>query len=193
MNHQNSQPSPVLFFETVNAYHRTAAVKAALELEIFTAIAEGQNTVGDIAKRCNGSERGVEILCNYLVVIGFLSKQDSRYGLTPDSQLFLSRTSPAYVGEAVHFLLSPILRQAFDDLSTAVRSGSTALGGEGIVNPDNPVWVRFAEAMGNMAMGASKQLPPFVAAEGIQPAKVLDIAAGHGLYGIAFAQTYPEA
>lgn len=39
-----SQPSPALFLTTVNAYQRTAAIKAAIELEIFTAIGSGIKT-----------------------------------------------------------------------------------------------------------------------------------------------------
>ncbi len=31
-------PTPTLFFETVNAYQRTASLKAAIELDVFTAI-----------------------------------------------------------------------------------------------------------------------------------------------------------
>ena len=48
-------PSPALFFDTVFAYQRTAALKAAIELELFTAIDEGAHTVPAIAKRCKAS------------------------------------------------------------------------------------------------------------------------------------------
>ena len=40
----SQQPSPQLFFETINAYQRTEALKAAIELEVFTAVAEGNTT-----------------------------------------------------------------------------------------------------------------------------------------------------
>ena len=46
------QPSPQLFFQTINAHQRTEALKAAIELEVFTAIAEGNTTAAEIAKRC---------------------------------------------------------------------------------------------------------------------------------------------
>ena len=36
------QPTPQLFFQTVNSYQRTEALKAAIELEVFTAIGEGR-------------------------------------------------------------------------------------------------------------------------------------------------------
>src|SRR5438309_2405272 len=71
---ETQQPSPALFFETMNAYQRTACLKGAIELNLFTAIAEGADTAETLARRCGASERGVRILCDYLVIIGFLTK-----------------------------------------------------------------------------------------------------------------------
>jgi ubiquinone/menaquinone biosynthesis C-methylase UbiE len=192
-NPQAQAPSPVLIFETINAFQRSAAIKAAVDLEIFTAISEGNRTVGTIARRCAATERGISILCDYLTVIGFLTKEDSQYGLTVDSSFFLSRTSPAYVGDALDFMLSPTIRQAFDDLATTARTGTTILGGEGIVSPENAVWIRFAKAMGHMAFGAAQQIAALAGAKTSGPIRVLDIAAGHGMYGIAFATANPQA
>jgi hypothetical protein len=44
-------PSPEKFFETLTAYQHTAALKAAIELDLFTAIGDGQNTVQALAKK----------------------------------------------------------------------------------------------------------------------------------------------
>ena len=63
-------------------------MKAAIELDLVTAIGEGQNGVRALVKRIRGSERGVRILCDCLVVIGFLGKTEDRYGLTEDSAVF---------------------------------------------------------------------------------------------------------
>ena len=68
--------SPALFLDTVNAYQRTAAIKAAIELDLFTAIGEGRETSQALALRCGASERGMRILSDYLVVIGFLRKRE---------------------------------------------------------------------------------------------------------------------
>ena len=98
------QPSPVLFFQTINAHQHTEALKAAIELEVFTAIGEGNTTVPAIAKRCQTSERGMRILCDYLTIMGMLTKQGNEYALTQDSATFLDQRSPAYLGSAVNFL-----------------------------------------------------------------------------------------
>src|SRR6266478_2682822 len=114
------QPSPQLFFQTANSYQRTEALKAAVELEVFTAIGEGRETAASIAERCRTSERGMRILCDFLCVMGFLNKDAQRYILTPDSAVFLDRHSPAYLGGALEFLLAPGLIGGFKNIADAV-------------------------------------------------------------------------
>lgn len=94
------QPSPQKFFETMTAYQRTAALKAAIDLDLFTAIGEGQTTVSALANRIGGTERAVRMLSDSLVALGFLVKTGNSYGLSPDSAMFLDTRSPAYVGSA---------------------------------------------------------------------------------------------
>jgi 2-polyprenyl-3-methyl-5-hydroxy-6-metoxy-1,4-benzoquinol methylase len=190
---QTRQPSPEHFFQTVNAYQASAALNAALELEVFTAIGEGARTAQELASRCSASERGMRILCDYLVVIGFLTKEGGQYDLPLDSAVFLDRRSPAYLGGATEFLLSPMLTSGFADLASAVRAGGTVLPEGGTVAPENPVWVKFARAMAPMAALPAQLMAELLQAGDAPALKVLDIAAGHGLYGIAFARANPRA
>jgi ubiquinone/menaquinone biosynthesis C-methylase UbiE len=187
------QPSPQLFFQTINAYQRTEALKAALELEVFTAIGEGNTTAADIAKRCQASERGTRILCDFLTVMGMLTKDGVTYSLTPDSAFFLDKRSPAYLGGTTAFLGSPMLTDGARYMADAVRKGGTALPNDGTVGPDHPVWVTFARAMSPMMAMASELIPKIVDPQANKKIKVLDIAAGHGLFGIGFARNNPQA
>jgi len=98
------QPSPQLFFQTINAYQRSEALKTAIELEVFTAIGESNSTAAQIAKRCQTSEKGMRILCDFLTIMGMLTKQGDRYALTLDSATFLDKRSPAYLGGATELL-----------------------------------------------------------------------------------------
>src|SRR5271169_6208040 len=139
----HTQPTPELIFETLNAYQRTAALKAAIELGVFTAIGEGADTPAALAKRCQAAERGVRMLCDYLVICGLLTKQAQRYALTPDTAVFLDQRSPAYCGGIIGFLSSPELRSAFDNFAAVVRKGGSLLPGEGTTTPENPIWVEF--------------------------------------------------
>jgi len=185
------QPTPERFFGAINAYEQTEAIKAAVELEVFTAIAEDNTTAAAIAKRCQASERGVRVLCDFLTIHGFLTKDGTRYGLTQDSAVFLDRRSPAYCGGVIEFLLTPRVREAHALLTEAVRRGGSALG-EGNMVPENPDWVKFARAMMPM-MVMPAQIMTAELRKGGEAHKVLDIAAGHGLYGITVAKQNPEA
>ncbi|MBV9499345.1 MAG: class I SAM-dependent methyltransferase [Acidobacteriaceae bacterium] len=185
------EPNPGIILDNLNAYQRSAALKAAIELDVFTQIARGNRSADAIAKAISASPRGVRILCDYLAISGFLSKDDGQYSLTPDSGTFLDRNSPAYFGTAARFLLDPRLIAPFLNLTEVVRTGRTTLPHEGTVSHDNPIWVDFAKQMTPMAFPTAKEIAVLVAADG--EIRVLDIAAGHGLFGIMIAQQNAKA
>jgi SAM-dependent methyltransferase len=187
------QPSPQLFFQTINAHQRTEALKAAIELEVFTAIGEGGTTAAQIAQRTGASEKGVRVLCDFLTIHGMLTKQGDQYALTLDSATFLDKHSPAYLGGAVEFLCSPMLTDGAKHMAEAVRKGGTAMENEGTIGPDNPIWVKFARGMAPMMALPAQLIAKLVDPNPDRKLKILDIAAGHGLFGIAFANNNPQA
>nr|WP_244540145.1 class I SAM-dependent methyltransferase [Kaistia soli] len=171
-------------------FQKTAAARAAVEVGVFKAIAAGADDASAIASATSSSERGVEILCDYLAFLGLLQKRDGRYGLTPSSAVFLDPESPAYFGGVVAFLASPeILGLLLDDPAAYVRNG----GAVGLANiaPDNPIWIKFASAMTPLMAATADEVGERVAAWPRPPRKVLDIAAGHGRWGIAVGKAVP--
>ena len=73
----------------------------------------------EVALRCGASERGIRILCDYLTILGFLSKVDGTYDLTLDTRVFLSRNSQAYLGGTLSFLAAEAVQS---DSTILVRS-----------------------------------------------------------------------
>jgi ubiquinone/menaquinone biosynthesis C-methylase UbiE len=187
------QPSPQLFFQTINAHQRTEALKAAIELEVFTAIGEGNTTPAEIAKRCQASEKGIRVLCDYLTIMEMLTKQDTHYSLTLDSSVFLDKRSPAYLGGATEFLCSTMLTDGFKNIAEAVRRGGTAMDNDGTIGPDHPVWVKFARGMAPMMAMPAQLMAKLADPNADRKLKILDIAAGHGLFGITFATNNQQA
>jgi ubiquinone/menaquinone biosynthesis C-methylase UbiE len=183
----------MLFFETINGYQRAAALKAAIELELFTAIGEGATTVEALALRCQASVRGVRILSDYLAVLGFLSKRDGQYALTQDTAVFLDRRSPAYVGGAIGFLTDERLKGKFEDVAACVRKGGTVDEEGGTMSVENPIWLEFARSMGKLQSNPAEQVAQMLHVENAPHLKVLDIAAGHGMFGITVARHSPHA
>jgi ubiquinone/menaquinone biosynthesis C-methylase UbiE len=185
-------PSADLVFDSMFAYQKSAALKSAVELDLFTAIDDGASSALAIAQRVNASERGVRILCDFLTVNRLLSKSDGAYRLVPESAAFLSKKSPAYLGSVARFLVMPELGKFMETLPEAVRRGGVEDTGHSTVAPDNPIWVEFARSMMPMMIPNAHAIAELVAG-GTTPIKVLDIAAGHGAFGIAIAQRNPNA
>jgi SAM-dependent methyltransferase len=192
MSDQPTQPSPELFFRAVNAFQLTAVIKGAIELDVFTAIAEGNKSVAALAERCATSERGMRILCDYLTTFGFLTKDAGEYTLTQDSAIFLDRRSPIYLGGAIDFLLAPQVLEAHKNIAAVVRKGGAIYSEEGSVSPENPLWVHFARGMMPLMALPAKLIAQLIEIDKDRKIKVLDIAASHGLFGITLAQQSPH-
>jgi 2-polyprenyl-3-methyl-5-hydroxy-6-metoxy-1,4-benzoquinol methylase len=192
----SSAPSPQRYLEVINAYQQGGALKAAIDLELFThlgASAEKTATAGELAGRCQCPERGIRILCDALTVFGFLTKSGERYGLTPDSAVFLDQKSPAYLGASAKFFFAPGIMEAFSDLATTIRRGQVHTSELGTTAPEHPVWMDFARAMGPMMIPPARMTADLVPLAADRETRVLDISASHGAYGIAFAQKNPRA
>jgi hypothetical protein len=178
-------------FDAFTGYQRTAALKAAIELDVFTAVGAGAVTLPALAERCGAAERGVRALANRLVVDGFLTKDGERYGLAPEAAVFLDRSSAAYVGSMIGFLTAPtITRPSTPDRGRPPRRHG--VDAQGSLAPDHPVWVEFARAMAPGARMTAEVLAALLATDGPVRGSVLDIAAGHGLYGITLARHNPD-
>jgi 2-polyprenyl-3-methyl-5-hydroxy-6-metoxy-1,4-benzoquinol methylase len=189
----SSRPSPEHIFATLNAHQQTAALKTAIELDLFSVIDEGNHRCEEIAKRLNASARGVRIFCDFLTILGFLRKEDERYSLSEDAALFLSKRSPHYMGSIAEFLTDAHHYQNMAHLAEAVRRGGTATGKGNNLEPNDRLWVSFARSMAPLTVPTAIFMAQLVGAPELGAIRVLDIAAGHGIYGITIAQQNPKA
>ncbi|HLX27363.1 MAG TPA: class I SAM-dependent methyltransferase [Casimicrobiaceae bacterium] len=179
--------SPQLFLDHLLGFQKTAALKAAVALDLFSVIAMGDSTSAAIARRVGAAERGIRILCDFLTVNGHLEKNGDRYRLTPSSAMFLDRASPACIVSVVDFLAAPVhLRRFLDDPVAYVRNGGS-LGAESTA-PNDAAWVTFAKSMAPFIAPVAQDVASAIVRDGKVPRTILDIAAGHGLFGIALAQ-----
>lgn len=185
--------TPSIVFENLQAHQKTAALRAAIELDVFGAIGKGCHDVASIARHASTSERGTRILCDFLVVCGLLQKVNCRYEHTASSAAFLDPASPHCMASVARFLSLPTFLEPYAKLADVVRTGRTALDGAGTVEPENPVWVEFAQSMGPMMAPLASPLGAIVLQGRKAPMRVLDIAAGHGLFGIEIAKQNPQA
>ncbi len=178
-------------FETLGGFQRSMALKGAIDLDLFTHIAEGATSAAELARRAGASEKGVRVLCDFLTVIGFLTKSGGAYRLTTDSAVFLNKHSPAYLGGVANFIAHPTQVAHCLDMAAVVRKGGSVAGGH-TLEPDDPVWVEFARSMMLLAAFTAGAVAGIVARPG-SPQRVLDIAAGSGMFGIEILKRNPAA
>jgi len=183
-----SQPNPIpinpgRIHQALTSYQLAMALKGAIELEVFTHIAAGATTSDTIAPLCQGTEKGVRVLCDYLTVHGFLTKAKGTYGLAPDTAALLDKNSPSYMGSVAGFFTHPVMVNKYHDVAALVRNGGAS---DHTLAPNDNVWVEFARYMAPMFAVSASIAATHVTTPG-EPAKVLDIAAGHGLFGIHVA------
>jgi ubiquinone/menaquinone biosynthesis C-methylase UbiE len=188
-----NRPSPERIYALFSAFQNTAALQTGIELDVFTAIGSGSNTPALLAAKTGASERGLRILCDYLTILGLLTKEDGGYELTPDSAIFLDRHSPANLAAVAGFLGADWHNQNIRSLTAAVRKGGTPGVHGDNSKPQDEVWVAFAKSMAPLTTLAANFIADLIEAPAGRPCTVLDIAAGHGMYGITIARKNPNA
>jgi 2-polyprenyl-3-methyl-5-hydroxy-6-metoxy-1,4-benzoquinol methylase len=193
VNQEERPLTPELYYEMVNGHQRTAAIRTAIDLDLFRAIGDGPGDVASLARQCSASERGIRILCDFLTIKEILVKENGHYRHSPTSAVFLDPRSPACMAPTAKFLLTIDMLRPYEHLTEIVRSGHTALPGDGNVEPDNPIWVEFAKSMTPMVASNVGPLAALALEGHTGPMRVLDIAAGHGLFGIEVAKLNPQA
>jgi SAM-dependent methyltransferase len=188
----DTAPDPGRIIAMMTAFEQTAALSAAIGLGLFSAIAKGAVSVEALSTACVASPRGVRILCDALVVYGLLTKADGAYGLTPDAAAFLDEAKPTYIGAAAQFLASPEkIALCFDDSVGWARRGGPV--DRANTTPDSAVWVDFARGMANFMRPVAESLAEALSLQGPTALRVLDVAAGHGLFGVELARRRPDA
>ncbi|HKW57123.1 MAG TPA: class I SAM-dependent methyltransferase [Candidatus Acidoferrum sp.] len=183
-----NRANPERIFSLLSAFQQTAVLKTGIELDIFTAIGSEASTAAEIAKKSGASERGIRILCDNLTIMELLTKSDGRYSLTQESAIFLDRKSPTCLNSVIGFLSAQWHRKRIEDLTAVVRRGSSVAAEADNTRPQDEVWVSFAKSMVPLTIPAASFIAQLVGAAEGRPMKVLDIAAGHGNYGITIAK-----
>ena len=85
------------------AYWESAALMAAVELDIFTAIERGHDTVPALAKAAGITDRNAERLLTALTAMTLIDREGERFANAPDVQRFLVKDSDRYAGPWILF------------------------------------------------------------------------------------------
>lgn len=170
-------------------------IDAAMRHRVFDVLDAGPKTVAELAVATGASMRGLRAILDALVGLELLARQGDRYANTPESSTFLVSSKPSFHGGMIKHLNQQIL-SSWKDLPDIVATGKPATE----VNAPKPgaeFFRAFVEDLFAMNFPAAKTLADHLAQAGGGDAnramKVLDIAAGSGVWGIAVAQRFPQA
>ena len=167
-------------------------IEAAVENRLFDVLEDRALSVQELAAETGASERGIAALADALVGFELLSKDsEGRYRLTPESAAFLVRGKLEFQGGIFHHVRRDLIPRWLQ-VSECVKTGNP-------VSPANrqehgaPFFEQFVEALLPMGYPAAKILAEEVnLSQFKEPARVLDLAAGSGVWGIALAQSSPS-
>jgi ubiquinone/menaquinone biosynthesis C-methylase UbiE len=188
------QPGPALDPQVLMHMHFSfvpqRVLAAAVELGVFTQMAEGHRTATEIAQACEANERGMRMLLDSLTVLELVAKKDGAYELAPLSAEFLVREKPNYVGYAIG---AKQLWEPWDHLADAVRTGKAPMTLDNQEDAEEyfPYLVRSLHVMHREP--ARRLAAALGAGSTHRGLRVLDIACGSGIWGISVAEADPEA
>ena len=182
-------PEPI--FQALLGYRVAAVVRAAIELDLFSAIAEGATTAAAIAGSRGGTERSVRILLDAVAVTSpkLLRKKGKGYALTPTSRQFLIRSSRSFIGQLMPLYGHKRMWEMFYELPAAVRAGRSVMK-EDAHSPDQEFWEDFARATARDAVRKGRRMVRLLGKKPA-PVRILDLACGSGMYGATFAREIP--
>lgn len=185
-SHATAGTGPMPIFDALYGACQSATLAAAVELNLFTEIGRSAGSAESLAARTGYPVRGLRILMNALSKMGFLVKDGENYSLAPVSATFLSTDSVSYLGEFVRLHQAEMMRGSWFQLAETVRTGKPPA-----FSPESydKFFAKLVDPLYTLSAAAAA-----VAAKAIygQPSrrklKVLDIAAGSGVWSLALAR-----
>ncbi|MGB6973525.1 MAG: methyltransferase [Terracidiphilus sp.] len=117
-------PTPDLILQTGLAFMASKTLLSAVEMEVFTELAKGPETLETLTGRLGLHPRSARDFLDTLVALGFLSRTDGRYANTPSSDLFLDKHKPSYIGGMLE-MANKRLYHHWRHLTTGLRTGES--------------------------------------------------------------------
>jgi len=189
---QKKQVTPERLMELSFAYAPPLIISAAAGIKVFDTLENSAKTADEVAKETGASARALKILMNALVGLDLLKKdRQDRYSLTPESAAFLISNK---LGTHAGFFatIAPQLISRWLRLTDIVREGRPAVA----VNQETEgteFFSQLVERIIPMSYPAAQKLADHLKiGKTKNEIRVLDLATGSGIWGIALAQKSPR-
>lgn len=191
----DAQPTPERLLQIGMGFWASKALLSAVELGVFTQLANGPSEADDLAQALGLHPRAALDFLDTLVALGVLTREDGRYANAVDADLFLDRNKPSYVGgllEMANARLYPFWGSLTEALRTGLPQNEAKHGG----NPfdalySDPARLRgFLHAMSGVSLGAAQAIArQFPWSE---YRTFIDIGAAQGALPVQVARAHPH-
>ena len=163
-------------------------LEAAIKHRVFDVLDNGAKTIAEVAQETGTSIRGLTGVMNALVGLDFLAKDsDGRFSLTAESSAFLVSTKPSFHGGMIRHGSEQLIPKWLN-LNEVVKTGRPSKG----VNEQesgSEFFEKFVNDIFPLSYPAAQALARYLDCDAVgHRVRVLDLAAGSGVWGIAQAQ-----
>jgi len=114
--------TPDRIMELGTSFWRAKTLLSAVELGVFSALAGGPLDAAALSQRLGLHSRSARDFLDALVAMGMLDRQGDRYRNVPDTDLFLDRAKPTYMGGILE-MMNARLYGFWGSLTEALRTG----------------------------------------------------------------------
>jgi hypothetical protein len=118
----DDQPTPEKILQTGLAFWASKTLLSAIEMGLFTELARGPESFDALCGRLGLHPRSARDFLDALVALGFLARTGNRYSNTAETDLFLDRKKPSYVGGVLE-MANHRLYPFWNHLTEALRTG----------------------------------------------------------------------
>ncbi len=159
----NQTPSPEHIMKIGMAFWGSKTLLSAVELEIFTELARQPLDADALQTRLGLHQRSARDFFDALVALGMLNRDNGLYANTPDTDLFLDKAKPSYIGGFLEMANARLYRfwgSLTEGLKTGLPQNEDKEGGDffGTLYADPVKLKSFLQSMTGLSMGASKAI-----------------------------------
>ncbi|MBL9144651.1 MAG: methyltransferase [Verrucomicrobiaceae bacterium] len=152
--------TPERILQTGMAFWGSKALLTAVEIELFTDLAKHPGDLESVQGRMGLHPRAARDFLDALVALGFLQRDNGIYRNTPETDLFLDKAKPSYIGGILE-MANHRLYRFWGELTTAVRTGESQNESKGGHDPFKALYAdpaklrEFLRAMSGVSRGAN--------------------------------------
>ena len=192
----NEALNPEKILQTGMAFWASKTLLSAVEMGVFTALSRGPESFDSLSARLGLHPRSARDFLDALVALGFLERNSDVYANTPETDLFLDRNKPSYVGgilEMANSRLYPFWAHLTEGLRTGLPQNETRTGGPSLFETlyaDPARLKEFLGAMTGISHGANMTIAHAVPWKGYRT--FVDVGTAQGDLAVQIALANPH-